>query len=83
MALENLLTAVRDLPDVEVLIAGHHGSKHSTGEKLLDTVKPETAIISVGYNNYGHPSDETLYRFEARDIKVLRTDTDGDITIRK
>lgn len=81
--LENLLVATRTLPDVEVLIAGHHGSKLSTGENLLKTVDPETAIISVGHNSYGHPADETLYRLEAFGVSVMRTDELGNITIRK
>ncbi|MBE6992268.1 MAG: MBL fold metallo-hydrolase [Ruminococcaceae bacterium] len=81
--LENLLIATRDLPNVELLVAGHHGSRLSTGEKLLRTVDPETAIISVGYNSYGHPSDETLYRLEAFGVSVMRTDESGNITIRK
>ncbi len=81
--LENLLLATHDLPDVEVLVAGHHGSKRSTGEKLLKNVDPETAVISVGYNSYGHPAEETLYKLEALGVAVMRTDESGNITIRK
>ena len=83
VTLENLLIATHTLPDVEVLIAGHHGSKLSTGETLLKTVDPETAVISVGYNSYGHPANETLYRLEAFGVSVMRTDELGNITIRR
>ena len=70
-----------DLPDLEVLIAGHHGSKYSTSERLLGQTKPELVLISVGKNSYGHPSREVLKRIEAIGAIVYRTDSNGDITI--
>jgi len=44
--------------DVDVLVAGHHGSKYSTSADLLDLTTPESIIVSVGSNNYGHPHNE-------------------------
>ena len=79
---ESLLLKYGALPDIEVLAAGHHGSKNSTSELLLDTVKPETCLISVGYNAYGHPADETLSRLTERDIDIYRTDRMGHLTVR-
>ena len=69
------------LPDIELLVVGHHGSKLSTSDALLETIKPETAIISVGYNTYGHPSEVTLKKLSNNGIMVYRTDTDGTVTI--
>ena len=43
-----------DLPDIEVLVVGHHGSRYSSTDAFLQQVRPETAIISVGDNSYGH-----------------------------
>lgn len=71
---EKLLLKHAALPDIEVFIAGHHGSAGSSCTELLETLKPETSIISVGDNNYGHPSEETLERFEKYGMIVLRTD---------
>ena len=79
---ESLLLKYGALPDIEVLAAGHHGSKNSTSELLLDTVKPETCLISVGYNTYGHPADEMLSRLARRGIDIYRTDRMGHVTIR-
>ena len=79
---ESLLLKYGALPNIEVLAAGHHGSKNSTSEFLLDTVKPETCLISVGYNTYGHPADETLSRLTERDIDIYRTDRMGHLTVR-
>ena len=70
-----------DLPDLELFVAGHHGSKYSTGEALLKTLTPETVLISVGYNTYGHPAPETLERLSEAGAAVYRTDQLGDLTV--
>ena len=62
-----------------VLKVAHHGSKYSTSELFLENVGPEIAVIEVGKNSYGHPTPEVLQRLDKFGIKVLRTDTDGDI----
>ena len=68
-------------PDIELLLVGHHGSKKSTCDAWLDAIAPDAAIISVGYNNYGHPTAETLARLQAHDIPIYRTDRMGDVTV--
>ena len=78
---ERILVREKRLPDIEVLVAGHHGSKNSTGTVLLETVKPETVVISVGTNSYGHPADEVLNRIDAIGAEAYRTDKMGNITI--
>ena len=71
------------LPDLEVLIVGHHGSKYSTCRELLDATAPDAAIISVGAaNSYGHPAAEVLERLKAAGCAVYRTDLHGTITYR-
>ena len=70
-----------NLPEVEVLVAGHHGSKQSTSQALLEAVAPETVVISVGQNTYGHPAPETLARLSAAGAQVYRTDRQGGITV--
>lgn len=72
-----------DLPDLEILIAGHHGSKTSTSLELLNKTRPEIVIISVGADNrYGHPTWETLERLDMFGCTVYRTDLKGTITFR-
>ena len=78
---ERMLVKYCGLPDIELLLAGHHGSKYSTGQPLLDALRPELAVISVGYNSYGHPAEETLARLEASGAKIYRTDEKGTVTI--
>jgi competence protein ComEC len=69
------------LPDIELMVAGHHGSKNSSSEDLLNALKPEAAIISVGKNSYGHPSAEVLDRLADNGVTVYRTDERGNIRI--
>lgn len=75
------IQALGSLPDVEVLKFPHHGSKRGISSEFLDLVKPELAVISVGKNSYGHPTREALEILGERDIKILRTDRDGDVEV--
>ena len=79
---EYRVIASYQIPDIEVLMVGHHGSRYSTGGDLLAEVKPETGVISCGLNNrYGHPNEETLYRLTGAGVEVYRTDLQGNIHI--
>jgi competence protein ComEC len=79
---ERRLLDTYDLPDIEVLIAGHHGSKYATTDELLETTRPEVAIISVGRNTYGHPAAQTLEKLQSNGIAVYRTDETGNVTVK-
>lgn len=71
--------------DSTYLKVGHHGSRYSTSEELLNVIKPKMAVISAGVNNsYGHPHMETLERLSRRipAILVFRTDINGQITVK-
>ncbi len=68
------------LPELELLVVGHHGSKSSTGFELLAATKPKAAVISVGADNtYGHPSKDVLYRLKLFSCSIWRTDLDGTV----
>jgi competence protein ComEC len=66
---------------VDLLKVGHHGSRGSTGAGWLRALEPEAAVISVGRNNYGHPSPETLGRLRGHRVAVWRTDQDGTVAV--
>ena len=70
------------LGHADVLVAGHHGSKGASGELMLLAVRPDTAVVSVGYNTYGQPAEEALARLEAYAGAVRRTDLEGSVTLR-
>ncbi|MBQ7778774.1 MAG: DNA internalization-related competence protein ComEC/Rec2 [Oscillibacter sp.] len=79
MAGERQLLERYNLPDIEMLMVGHHGSKYSTSEELLTALTPETAIVSCGSNSYGHPTEETLRRLVTHGAELFRTDLQGTI----
>lgn len=77
---ERALLNQTNLPELELLIVGHHGANSSTGFELLRATRPKKAIISVGADNsYGHPAKEVLSRLERFGCQVLRTDQNGTI----
>lgn len=81
-SVEKKLVASVDLPDVELMVAGHHGSKYSNSQLLLDTVCPDVAVFSVGGdNNYGHPTPEAMERFRSVGAELYRTDLNGTVSI--
>ena len=62
-----------NLPDIDVLKVGHHGSRTSSGKEFIDEINPKYSIISVGKNNrYGYPNKEVLNVLE--NSKIYRTD---------
>lgn len=82
-AAEQALLEQTELPKLEILVAGHHGAKTSTGYALLAETSPAVVLISVGENNtFGHPAQETLDRLTLFGCRVLRTDLEGTIIIR-
>ena len=79
---ERSLLRHADIPDVDILVAGHHGSRYSTCEELLSVARPEIVCVSAGADNpYGHPAPEVLERLSDFGCTVYRTDQQGTIRI--
>jgi competence protein ComEC len=66
---------------IDILHVPHHGSRFGLDKNILEVLNPKMAVISVGKNNYGHPSKQTIDMLRNKDIKILRTDKEGDIEI--
>lgn len=65
-----------------ILKVAHHGSNTSSTEDFIKNVNPQIAIISAGKDNkFGHPKQEVLDTLKKNNIKVLRTDEKGAISI--
>ena len=65
-----------------ILKVGHHGSRTSTSQALLDAWRPQIAIISCGRDNpFGHPAPEVLARLASIGARLYRTDVDGEISV--
>ena len=75
--MENMIKA-------DILKVAHHGSKKSCLDIFLDRVKPEVAVVTCGYNNrFGLPSEDALSRLKAANVRVFRTDLQGETIISK
>lgn len=66
---------------VDILKVAHHGSNTSSDEDFILAIKPQWAIISVGKNNYGHPSNKVIQTFINNKVKYLRTDQNNHIEL--
>jgi competence protein ComEC len=67
---------------VDVLKVAHHGSEDAGLGSLLDRIRPQLAVISVGAGNpYGHPAPQTLATLKRHGVPILRTDEEGVIEI--
>lgn len=78
---ERIVSAYGDTLRSDVLKAGHHGSRTSTGEALINASDPSFVVVSAGKNNsYGHPHPEVLARVAARGIPVVSTIDRGTVT---
>ncbi len=65
----------------DILKVGHHGSRTSTTVPFLEAVSPQSAFISVGDNNYGHPAAEVINRLKNRNVKIYRADQQGTVIL--
>ena len=63
----------------DILKVGHHGSSGSTSDFFLSKIQARLAVISVGFNRYGHPSYATLRRLDQAHTEIMMTQTQGDI----
>lgn len=73
---------LKQYPDlkVDVLVLGHHGSRHSSAYQFLQHYRPKLAIASAGrFNRYGHPSAVTQARLQALGIPFLHTAQQGSL----
>ena len=62
-------------------MVSHHGSAGSSDADFLAAISPETAVISVGKNDYGHPSSQAMLRLTGAGAEIYRTDVNGTVRI--
>lgn len=63
-----------------VLKVAHHGSADQS-RQLHEVLRPEIAILSVGKNRFGHPTDRVLRLLHSVGARVFRTDLDGAVSV--
>lgn len=68
--------------EAEILKVSHQGSYNGTTASLLKRLKARLAIIFVAAGNqYGHPHKATLNLLKRFNVKTLRTDRNGTVSI--
>lgn len=78
-----LRTTTPNPSSIDVMKVAHHGSKTSTSAAWLEYWQPEVALISVGASNlYGHPHPTVIDRLNAQQIRIYRTDNQGEVQMR-
>ncbi len=79
---KKMIEGLGSLPQTDILKVGHHGSKTSTSEELLNHLKPRIALISAGKENrYGHPSREVTERLKTKGISTYVTIRSGAVSV--
>jgi competence protein ComEC len=77
-----LLSSVPEKLRAQVLVVPHHGSGTSSSAAFLAQVKPQIALIAVGYRNrFRHPKEEVLDRYREIGSRIYRTDHDGALLV--
>ncbi len=79
VASEAMQNHCRESMQSDIIKLGHHGSASSSSGRYLDRVQPLSAVLSVGPNQFGLPTDVVLRRLEVRHIPVMRTDWHGAV----
>lgn len=69
-----------NIPRVNILKVGHHGLITGTTHRLLNSAKPDFALIFC--DGYGSPSYNVIQRLKQHGIKILRTHELGSIKIK-
>ena len=66
----------------QVLKVPHHGSRTSSAAAFIAAIRPEVALVSVGYRNrFNHPHPEVVERYRAQGVRLLRTDLNGALSV--
>jgi competence protein ComEC len=73
---------LRSLPPIQILVAGHHGSRTSTSADLLNALPQlEVVIASARKSRYGHPHPEVVSRLHSRHVPLFSTEQWGSIAV--
>ena len=64
----------------DILKVGHHGSNTSTCDEFVKFVSPKEAVLSVGRNRYGHPSQKVIDILDKNNVVIRSTLKEGSIT---
>jgi competence protein ComEC len=71
------------LSDVSVVLVPHHGSRTSSSHALVNTLRPQLAIVAAGFaNRWGMPKEDVVQRWQKSGARVVNTAYSGAISQR-
>lgn len=74
---------LKGIREVDILVVGHHGSRTSTSENLLQVLpRLNLTVASSRHSRYGHPHAEVIARLQQHHVPLLTTEKMGNIAIR-
>ena len=66
----------------DVILIPNHGSKTGSSAPFVEAVSAQYAVASNAYRNrFKFPHEQTVKRYEATGAQMLRTDTDGALSL--
>lgn len=69
--------------DIDIMNGPHHGSKYSSTDEFIDHLTPQLVIFSADVDNeYGHPHQEAIDKYQSRGINHYQTGLEGNIIIK-
>jgi len=62
----------------DILLAPHHGSRHSSSAGFIKMVDPQWVVFSAGFmNHWGFPAKEVINRYQNQDVKMVNSGQSG------
>ncbi|MDO4481665.1 MAG: DNA internalization-related competence protein ComEC/Rec2 [Bacillota bacterium] len=65
----------------DIVKVPHHGSGYSSSEDFVSRTEASAAVIQVGKNNFGHPAESVIERYDKKGIMLFRNDEDGAVLV--
>ncbi len=80
---ETLLARSGALSPADIVLIPHHGSRTSSSDLFVSTIRPKVAIVSAGFGNrWGFPKEDIVKAWTNAGAEVLNTATLGAISYR-
>lgn len=76
----NLVAQYGEYLKSTLLLAPHHGSRHSSTEAFIKTVAPQWVVFSAGFmNQWGFPAAEVKLRYRSQGVRMVNSGLNGFI----
>jgi competence protein ComEC len=80
---ETLLVRSGAISPADIVLVPHHGSRTSSSESFVRSVRPKVAIVSAGFDNrWGFPKGDIISSWQRVGAEVMNTARSGAISYR-